>query len=146
MGRSWLERTPPLRAAVVCASIIALSAPSASAVRPTPVSVSSDGETVPTAHAGDTADDPAIWVNRADPARSLIVGSDKLGALETYDLAGNRVQRITDRVPFWGNVDVRGDLVAVYHDHRLRLSTRHPTRCTRSSSPGRRRPAPASTP
>lgn len=39
-------------------------------------------------------DDPAIWINPADPARSLVVGTDKDsdGALYVYDLAGKIVQ------------------------------------------------------
>jgi len=39
-------------------------------------------------------DDPAIWINPADPAASLIVGTDKNvdGALYVFDLAGKVVQ------------------------------------------------------
>jgi 3-phytase len=37
----------------------------------------------------DAADDPAIWRNPADPAASLIVGTDKKAGLHVYDLAGN---------------------------------------------------------
>ena len=36
----------------------------------------------------DAADDPAIWRNRADPARSLVVATDKKAALYVYDLDG----------------------------------------------------------
>jgi 3-phytase len=38
-------------------------------------------------------DDPAIWVNKADPAKSLIIGTDKDadGALYVYDLNGKIV-------------------------------------------------------
>jgi len=38
-------------------------------------------------------DDPAIWVNRADPARSLVIGTDKDtdGALYAFDLQGRVV-------------------------------------------------------
>ncbi len=71
------------------------------------VEVPADGETQPTEHDGDSADDPAIWVNRQDPAKSLIIGNDKQGALETYDLDGRLVQRIEAATKFWGNVDVR---------------------------------------
>jgi myo-inositol-hexaphosphate 3-phosphohydrolase len=63
-------------------------------------------------HSGDAADDPAIWVNPTDHGASLIIGNDKQGALETYDLTGARVQRITSAKNFWGNVDVRGNTVA----------------------------------
>ncbi|MBL9200228.1 MAG: phytase, partial [Opitutaceae bacterium] len=51
--------------------------------------------TEPTRH--DT-DDPAIWVNAADPAKSLVLGTDKDtdGALYAYDLEGKIVQRVGD--------------------------------------------------
>ena len=69
-------------------------------------SVQARGETaaVATAHA-DAADDPAIWRNPADPAASLIVGTDKTAGLYVYDLSG-KVQSFLDagRV---NNVDLR---------------------------------------
>jgi 3-phytase len=39
-------------------------------------------------------DDPAIWVNKADPSKSLIIGTDKDadGALYVFDLQGKIVQ------------------------------------------------------
>jgi 3-phytase len=42
------------------------------------------------------SDDPAIWVNATDPARSLVLGTDKDadGALYAFDLAGKIVKRI----------------------------------------------------
>lgn len=42
-------------------------------------------------------DDPAIWINPADPAKSLIVGTDKDsdGALFVFDLAGKKVNAVT---------------------------------------------------
>lgn len=42
-------------------------------------------------------DDPAIWINRADPAQSLVIGTDKHtdGALLAYDLRGRIVRRVT---------------------------------------------------
>lgn len=61
-------------------------------------------ETAPVGNDGDAADDPAIWVDPADPSRSVVVGNDKGGALEVYDLTGKRIQRIVEG--FFGNVDV----------------------------------------
>lgn len=81
-------------------------------------------ETTPVATTGDSVDDPAIWRHPTEPARSLVIANNKRGALESYDLNGDRVQRISDSVTFWGNVDVRQgavvagveqDVVAVYH-------------------------------
>ena len=43
------------------------------------VIVTPAGETEPMPHAGDSADDPAIWVNPRDPTHSTIIGTDKLG-------------------------------------------------------------------
>ncbi len=44
---------------------------------------------------GDSdADDPAIWVNRADKSRSRVIGTAKNGGLRVYDLAGLEVQSI----------------------------------------------------
>ncbi len=53
------------------------------------VSVMARGETAPVGTANaDAADDPAIWRNAADPAASLIVGTDKKAGLYVYGLDG----------------------------------------------------------
>ena len=39
----------------------------------------------------DAADDPAVWVNAADPARSIVIGSNKRGGIATYDLEGKEL-------------------------------------------------------
>ena len=50
--------------------------------------------TTPTPH--DT-DDPAIWINKADYAKSIIIGTDKDtdGGLYAYDLDGNIIHKVT---------------------------------------------------
>ncbi len=53
-------------------------------------------ETDPVGHTGDAADDPAIWVHPSDPSRSVVIGNDKGGSLEVYDLSGRRIQRINE--------------------------------------------------
>ena len=99
-----------------------------------PPKVFPDGETEPVAHTGDAADDPAIWVDSDTPADSLVIGNDKPGALEVYNLDGSRRQRITS-VKHWGNVDVRQsvrvagstrDIVAAINGG-LRVFTVNPT-------------------
>nr|WP_296075964.1 phytase [uncultured Actinoplanes sp.] len=40
------------------------------------------------------ADDPAIWINPADRAKSRVIGTAKNGGLRVYDLAGREVQSI----------------------------------------------------
>ncbi len=95
-----------------------------------PVPVASARETVPGSHAGDSMDDPAIWVHPTDPSRSLVLANDKLGSLDVYDLDGSLVQRLSDATPFWGNVDVKQgvriggvlrDIVAVNHGGGIRV-------------------------
>ncbi len=56
---------------------------------------------------GDSADDPAIWVNPDDPGKSLIIGTNKKAGLVVYDLKGHEKQFIPiGRV---NNVDCRYD-------------------------------------
>ena len=35
---------------------------------------------------GDAADDPAIWLNKLNPDRSLVFGTDKRSGIYTYNL------------------------------------------------------------
>ena len=53
--------------------------------------VAAVAETDPVDTAADAADDPAIWRNRADPACSLAIGTDKKAGIHVYDLNGKRV-------------------------------------------------------
>ena len=65
-------------------------------------------ETTPVSHRGDAADDAAIWVNPSDPARSTIIGTDKLGGIAVYDRAGTQLQ-YRDENATNNNVDLRTD-------------------------------------
>lgn len=66
-------------------------------------------ETDPVPSFDDAADDPAIWVHPTDPAKSLILGTDKKHGLMVYTLAGKQVQAIpAGRL---NNVDVRQGIV-----------------------------------
>lgn len=57
-----------------------------------PVSVTAIAETEPVGTANDdAADDPAIWRNPVDPAKSLIVATDKKAGLLVYDLSGRQL-------------------------------------------------------
>jgi 3-phytase len=71
------------------------------------VSATALAETTPVLSDGDAADDIAVWVNQADPAASLVIGTDKRGALESYDLKGKRVQRLPRPTGQVNNVDLR---------------------------------------
>lgn len=56
------------------------------------VTVAAAAETVPVGTVNeDAADDPAIWRNASDPARSLIVGTDKKAGLHVYNLKGEQL-------------------------------------------------------
>lgn len=79
---------------------------------PTRILIPSDAETIPVASSGDAADDPTIWVNDFSPAQSRIIANDKKGALNMYRLDGTRVTSLHTGT-FWGNSDVRGNLLAV---------------------------------
>lgn len=77
-------------------------------------SVTASGETVAVGTAdADAADDPAIWRNPANPAASLIIGTDKKAGLHVYGLDGKsrdfasagRVNNV-DVVDFGGRVIV----------------------------------------
>lgn len=67
--------------------------------------VKASAQTATADRIGDAMDDPAIWLNRQTPAQSRILGTDKRGALEVYNLAGERLQRLA--VGRINNVDVR---------------------------------------
>jgi 3-phytase len=62
-------------------------------------------ETDPVPNDGDAADDPAIWVHPKDPAKSVILGTDKRGGLALYDLAGKQIQYLP--AGDFDNVDLR---------------------------------------
>ncbi len=68
-----------------CASVPA-STPQAAA----PV-IAATAETDPVDSVADAADDPAIWRNAADPAASLVIGTDKKVGIHVYDLKGKRL-------------------------------------------------------
>ncbi|WP_233203917.1 phytase [Novosphingobium sp. HII-3] len=70
------------------------------------VDVAAEGETAPVGTAkADAADDPAIWRNAANPAASLVLGTDKKAGLYVYGLDG----RVRDFSPAGAlnNVDLR---------------------------------------
>lgn len=69
------------------------------------VNVAAQVETPPVGTAReDAADDPAIWRNAANPAASLVVGTDKKAGLYVYDLKG--AQKSFLAAPGLNNVDL----------------------------------------
>ncbi len=78
-----------------------------------PVSKNALKPTVVTQATPHDTDDPAIWINKADPSKSLIIGTDKqeaTGGLYVYDLQGTIVNKVypLDRP---NNVDIAYGLV-----------------------------------
>jgi 3-phytase len=68
-------------------------------------SVTADAQTEAMARFGDAADDPAIWVNKRNPRKSRVIGTNKQQGLLVYDLQGKQVQHFnTGKL---NNVDVR---------------------------------------
>ena len=63
-------------------------------------------ETTPADDDGDSVDDMAIWVDAADPARSVVIGANHGDhTLEVYDLSGERLQLLD--IGTANNVDIR---------------------------------------
>jgi 3-phytase len=88
----------------LCAVLAGASAPQVFTIRPT----------LATAPVADDPDDPAIWVNPADPARSLIFGTNKVkaptGALVVFGLDG-AIRQVVAGLERPNNVDVEYGLV-----------------------------------
>jgi 3-phytase len=53
----------------------------------------------------DAADDPAIWVNQADPSNSLVLGTNKKGGIHVYDMQGKQKQFVQSGC--MNNIDLR---------------------------------------
>lgn len=72
--------------------------------------VEADYETSPvTSTLGeDAADDPAIWINKSNPEKSMIIGTNKKAGLHVYDLHGNELQFVA--IGKMNNADVSYDL------------------------------------
>jgi 3-phytase len=68
--------------------------------------LTADAETVPVGTVNrDAADDPAIWRNAKDPAKSLIIGTDKRAGLYVYGLDGSKKSFLPEGE--LNNVDLR---------------------------------------
>ena len=75
-----------------------------------PVQVTASGETQPVGtNRADAADDPAIWVDPANPNHALIVATDKKAGLHVYDLAGKDIA--FTQAGLVNNVDVADDII-----------------------------------
>ena len=77
-----------MRTALPLLLLLAACAPPAIVPVVQTASVTADAEIVAVKSGDDAADDPAIWRNAANPADSLIVGTDKQAGLYVYGLDG----------------------------------------------------------
>jgi myo-inositol-hexaphosphate 3-phosphohydrolase len=92
--------------AAVVAGFFALAAPPTPAAEDAVIEAPAVLETQPSDVTGDTMDDPAIWVDPSDPARSVIIGADHHDySLSVYDLSGARLQKLP--LSHANNVDLR---------------------------------------
>jgi len=98
-----------LNLTIISASLLALAAcQNAPPQADSAPAVAADAETAPVDTADDAADDPAIWRNAADPAASLIVGTDKKAGIHVYNLKGERLSFTPS--PRLNNVDLRDNV------------------------------------
>jgi len=94
-----------MRALPLVALILAGCATTSVSQTATAPLVAATAEADPVDTAADAADDPAIWRNPADPAKSLVIGTDKKAGIHVYSLAGKRLSFTpADRL---NNVDLR---------------------------------------
>lgn len=94
------------------AALALLGACATDGIIATPVQASY--ETDPMTGEGDRADDPAVWVHPTDPAKSLILATNKDEGVYVYGLDGKERQKIL--VGLSNNVDVRGNLAVASND------------------------------
>ncbi|MER6011876.1 phytase [Streptomyces bluensis] len=92
--KAFHKRSLTIAAAAVVTAVVAAPAQADTAV----AEVTAKAET-PTlfddaAGGESTADDPAIWRDSNDPAKSLVLGTAKVGGLRVYDLAAHEVQSL----------------------------------------------------
>jgi myo-inositol-hexaphosphate 3-phosphohydrolase len=97
-----MRRHLPLIAALLAAGC-SPGLPAALSVKT--LEVPAKAETDPVATQDDAADDPAIWRNAADPAKSLVIGTDKRAGIHVYNLAGKKLSFTPS--PRLNNVDLR---------------------------------------
>ena len=73
------------------------------------VAVHAVAETTPVLDGSDAADDPAIWVDPANPEQGWLLGTNKRRGIEVYDMGGvRRWQLDAGRI---NNIDLRADVM-----------------------------------
>jgi 3-phytase len=104
MPSGTIDRASPLILAIALASGLS-PAPGRAADSTAVAHPVARVETTPVPHDRDSADDPALWIHPTKPEWSLILGTDKHGALLVYEMTGVLRQTVSDGS--WpNNVDV----------------------------------------
>ena len=70
--------------------------------------VKASAETKEVSKSGDAADDPALWFDKKNPEKSLVIATNKKGGLLAYDLKGTEIQFIKGNEV--NNVDIRQNI------------------------------------
>ena len=96
MARRLVARVRPALWLALSAVLVGAPGRAATPEDTTVVRPFARAETRPVPHPRDAADTPEIWVHPTDPAKSLVVGTDKRGALLVYDLTGEQRQIVSD--------------------------------------------------
>ncbi|MES3097963.1 phytase [Sphingomonas faeni] len=114
-----------MRALPFAALLLAGCATTSTPVAVEAPTVAATAETDPVDTAADAADDPAIWRNAADPAKSLVIGTDKKAGIHVYSLTGKRLS-FTPAARL-NNVDLRdlGTRVIAAASDRADIATAH---------------------
>jgi 3-phytase len=107
LGEAARVAESPVRALLLAGAIgWGLAASSSEGLAaPTIVRPEARAQTEPVPHDDDSADDPAVWIHPRDPRLSLILGTDKDGALHAYNMDGSEHQTVGDGTQP-NNVDV----------------------------------------
>jgi 3-phytase len=99
----------PVLFAVVLHAGCSVDNPSAGSVPPTPAVAARVAAAISSDQVPTDPDDPAIWLHPTDPARSLVIGTNKVaapeGALVVYGLDG-RIRQTISGIDRPNNVDV----------------------------------------
>ncbi len=89
---------------IICLLVILISCTSTEEPEKEIIAPSVVTEAVP-----NDSDDPAIWINRQDPSKSLILGTDKdsMGGIYAFDLTGKLVkEKVVTGIGRPNNIDV----------------------------------------
>ncbi|MGF7029453.1 3-phytase [Paenibacillus mucilaginosus] len=104
-----------LKSRILTAAVLSLVLPAAAGLAGVPSAAEASAlqsarvlpsaETDAVASGSDAADDPSIWVHPSDPAKSMIIATNKDGGILVYDLNGR--QKYSYETGRMNNIDVR---------------------------------------